>query len=69
MVTFMEKMHKRESDGLFVHKRSEHISDGCRELEEEKLTQMMQGEETYSISSKQINFNNFISSLVYRRLM
>lgn len=46
MVTFMEKTHKRKSDGLFVDKKAEHIARRCRALEEEKLTQMTQGEET-----------------------
>lgn len=46
MVTFMEKAHKKKSDGLFVDKKAEHIARRCRALEEEKLTQMTQGEET-----------------------
>lgn len=46
MVTFMEKTHKRKSDGLFVDKKAEHIARKCRALEEEKLTQMTQSEET-----------------------
>ncbi|KAL0742256.1 hypothetical protein Bca4012_083769 [Brassica carinata] len=46
MVAFMETTHKRKSDGLFVDRKAEHIVRRCRALEEEKLTQMTQGEET-----------------------
>lgn len=58
MLTFMEESHKRKSDGTFVDKKAEAIARRCREMEQEKLTQLSQDQDTpagYTLSQMELD--------------